>query len=484
MDTSPYLNLYGYPDEVDYGRSRSLGASWHNVQTSVRTSDPWELPEHLRDGPGALLYLSLGSLGSADVGLMQRLVDILGATAHRVIVSKGPLGEQIRLHDNMCGEGYLPQPAILPQVDLVITHGGNNTTCEALHHGKPMVVLPLFWDQYDNAQRIHETGLGVRLSTYECADEELTGAVDGLLADAALQSRLAAMSKRLRSRSGTVVAADLIEQLASGTRDKQRGRGGRVSANLDRVRDQQRDTWDRFSDGWKKWDGLVLGWLAPYGTAMIRQAGLREDSHVLDVAAGTGEPGLTVAALIPDGRVTVTDLAERMLAVAAETATRRGLRNLETRACDAGALPFADASFDAVVACLVFEHIREVDEAISEVGRVLEPGGRFCFFLNHPLLQTPNSGWIDDHVLDPPEQYWRIGAYLVEHESDEEVEKDVFIPFIHRPLSRYVNTLAENGLVIERMLEPVPPDGFLERAREYYDAATIPRLLYLRTRRL
>ena len=89
MDTSPYLNLYGYPDEVDYRRSRPLDATWHNVQTSVRTSEPWELPEHLRDGPGALLYLSLGSLGSADVELMQRLVDILGATRHRVIVSKG-----------------------------------------------------------------------------------------------------------------------------------------------------------------------------------------------------------------------------------------------------------------------------------------------------------------------------------------------------------------------------------------------------------
>jgi SAM-dependent methyltransferase len=151
---------------------------------------------------------------------------------------------------------------------------------------------------------------------------------------------------------------------------------------------------------------------------------------------------------------------------------------------EAAALPFADGSFDAVVACLVFEHIREVDKAIAEVARVLQQGGRFCFFLNHPLLQTPNSGWIDDHVLDPPEQYWRIGAYLVEQESDEEVEKDVFIPFIHRPLSRYVNTLAENGLLIERMLEPAPPDGFLELASEYLDAATIPRLLYLRTRKL
>ncbi len=147
----------------------------------------------------------------------------------------------------------------------------------------------------------------------------------------------------------------------------------------------------------------------------------------------------------------------------------------------AAALPFPDGCFDAVVACLVFEHIRDVDAAIAEVARVLEPGGRFCFFLNHPLLQTPNSGWIDDQILDPPEQYWRIGDYLIEDETIEEVEKDVFIPFIHRPLPSLLNALIDNGLSADPDGGAGAAGGFLARADEYEAAATIPRLLYLRT---
>ncbi len=140
---------------------------------------------------------------------MQRLVDLLATTEHRVIVSKGPLADQIKLHDNQVGEAFLPQ------VDLVITHGGNNTVTESFHHGKPMIVLPLFWDQVDNAQRVEETGFGRRLSTYGFRDEELTDAIDELLADKPLAKRLAKMSKRIKSTSGTKRAADLIERVAT-----------------------------------------------------------------------------------------------------------------------------------------------------------------------------------------------------------------------------------------------------------------------------
>jgi MGT family glycosyltransferase len=216
---SPFLNLVLYPAEADYQRSEPLRPSWHRLESCVRaTADSWQLPDHFQPGAGehdgALLYLSLGSLGSADVGLLQRLVDILGATRHRVIVSKGPLADQLQLADNMTGEAFLPQPAIIPQVDLVITHGGNNTVTESFHHGKPMVCLPLFWDQVDNAQRLAETGFGARLPAYAAEADELTGAIDRLLADRALAARLAALSARLQANPGAVRAADLIERLA------------------------------------------------------------------------------------------------------------------------------------------------------------------------------------------------------------------------------------------------------------------------------
>jgi len=151
-----------------------------------------------------------------------------------------------------------------------------------------------------------------------------------------------------------------------------------MSSNLDQIRDQQRETWDRFSAGWKKWDEMVIGWLAPFGEAMIRNANLKEDARVLDVAAGTGEPGLSAAALVPQGRVTVTDLSERMLAAAAENAARRGLRNFETQVCDAGALPFADAIFDAVLCRFGFMFFPEVASAAREFARVAKPGARVC----------------------------------------------------------------------------------------------------------
>lgn len=204
---------------------------------------------------------------------------------------------------------------------------------------------------------------------------------------------------------------------------------------------------------------------------------LQGSTDVLDVGCGEGQVGRLAGRVPGVERVVGVDPTQAQV----EEAKRRG-GGVRVGRADAAALPFSAGSFDAVVACLVFEHIEAVDESISEVGRVLRPGGRFLFLLNHPLLQTPGSGWIDDTILE--EQYWRIGPYLLEDESLEEVAKGVWIPFIHRPLSRYVNAMAASGLLVTRMDEPAPPPGFLARAAEYREAVTIPRLLALQAEKM
>jgi len=213
---SERLNLFVFPEPADYRRSRAPAPTWHRLESSVRrTEEAWDVPEELA-GEGALVYLSLGSLGSADVDLMKRLVSVLAETRHRYVVSKGPRADEFELPDNMWGEARVPQTNVIPHCDLVITHGGNNTTTEAFHFGKPMIVLPLFWDQYDNAQRVHELGLGVRLDTYGFEDDELRRAVDRLVRDEDLRARLDAVGDAIRAGDGLGRAADLIESVARG----------------------------------------------------------------------------------------------------------------------------------------------------------------------------------------------------------------------------------------------------------------------------
>ncbi len=237
----------------------------------------------------------------------------------------------------------------------------------------------------------------------------------------------------------------------------------------------QEVSWEDHAAWWI--DGFTDGADPEYAEQILPLAAdeLAGCRRVIDIGCGEGQVTRLAAGLDGVGAAVGVDPTRNQLAVAAAHAGVTGfVRSV------ADALPFADASFDAAVACLVFEHVDAVDQSIAEIARVLAPGGRFCFFLNHPLIQTPDSGWIDDQILDPPEQYWRVGAYLPEAVTVEEVEPGVHVRFVHRPLSRYVNALAGNGMFVTRMVEPAPPPGFLALAPEYAAAATIPRLLYVR----
>ncbi|HEX5587631.1 MAG TPA: class I SAM-dependent methyltransferase [Acidimicrobiia bacterium] len=197
--------------------------------------------------------------------------------------------------------------------------------------------------------------------------------------------------------------------------------------------------------------------------------------RVLDVGCGEGQ----VARHLARQGVDVVGLDPTWSQLGAATARAGGPAYARARA---DALPCRDEAFDAVLVCLAFEHVDRFETAIRDVARVLEPGGTFLLLLCHPLLQAPGSGWIDDRTSG--EHYWRVGGYLGDHAVVDEVGPGVSLRFLHRPLSRYVNAMGDAGLLIDHMEEPPPPPRLLAEIWDHAEAATIPRVLLVRARRV
>ncbi|TAJ20416.1 MAG: methyltransferase domain-containing protein [Dehalococcoidia bacterium] len=150
------------------------------------------------------------------------------------------------------------------------------------------------------------------------------------------------------------------------------------AAANEQIRDQQRDVWNTFSAGWKKQDDFVVEWLRPVGTTLIEQAALRDGDVALDAATGTGEPGLSAAARVGSGKVVGVDISEQMVVIAAEKARQKGISNYEARVTDESALPFADASFDAVLCRFGVMFFPDPPRGVRELARVLKPGRRLA----------------------------------------------------------------------------------------------------------
>jgi len=152
-------------------------------------------------------------MGAVDVQLMKRLLNILSKSKHRFIVSKGPLHDSYALLDNMWGQKSVPQIQVLPLVDLVITHGGNNTITETFYFGKPVIVLPIFTDQYDDGQRVYDKEFGLTLNAYQCSESELLNAIESLLNNKELNERLRNISKRIQTDNSLAKLSEIIKKL-------------------------------------------------------------------------------------------------------------------------------------------------------------------------------------------------------------------------------------------------------------------------------
>lgn len=151
-----------------------------------------------------------------------------------------------------------------------------------------------------------------------------------------------------------------------------------MNKELEAIREQQKITWNRFAAAWKKWDPVTMEFLQPMKEAIINYLQPKDGQKILDIAAGTGEPALSIAATINNGVVTITDIAEEMLEIAREKAIAKKITNIVTKVCDASDLPFENDSFDAVSCRFGFMFFPDMQLAADEIGRVLKPGGRFA----------------------------------------------------------------------------------------------------------
>ena len=180
----------------------------------MRKEEPYEVPKFAENDDGPLLYVSFGSLGAGDTELLKRIVAAVGKSRYRALVNVGDYtGAYSELPPNVIIDGWYPQPSVIPQTDVVIHHGGNNSFTECLYFGKPAIIMPYVWDGHDNAMRVQETGHGLHLHRYDWTDDVLLDAIERCLNDEAMRSRLAATSSHMQSRSGTEKAAGLLETL-------------------------------------------------------------------------------------------------------------------------------------------------------------------------------------------------------------------------------------------------------------------------------
>jgi SAM-dependent methyltransferase len=249
--------------------------------------------------------------------------------------------------------------------------------------------------------------------------------------------------------------------------------------SAEEIRDGQRATWAGLAAGWAKWDAIITDQLGPVGTAIIERLEIAEDQQHVDIAAGTGEPGLSIARRCPQGRVVLTDLAGEMLDVAERRAKAQGISNVASAVCSADELPFDDATFDSVSVRFGYMFFPDVTRATEEFARVLKPGGRLCSSVwvkpdENPWTAIAMQAIATEAVLPPPDPDapsmfrcaapGRIGALYDAAGLHDVVEWDVDVELVTDSPAQYWEMISEHVSLAVTALQRVD-DEARERIR-------------------
>ena len=215
FEPSPTMNLLLYPEPAKFDRQAPLDpARFQYLEGCVRKEEPYQVPEFRANNDKPLLYVSFGSLGAGDTDLLKRLIAVIGDLPYRALVNVGDyISEYSDIPDNVHIAGWYPQPSVIPQVDAVIHHGGNNSFTECLFFGKAAIVMPYVWDGHDNAMRAQETGHGFGFHRYDWTTEELVEALDKCINDPEIAARMKATSEHMQARHGPTKAAGILDQI-------------------------------------------------------------------------------------------------------------------------------------------------------------------------------------------------------------------------------------------------------------------------------
>ena len=215
VEESPYMNLLLYPESAKFNRSKPLDPNrFQYLEGCVREDSPFEVPAFEVNSDSPPIYVSFGTLGSSDIQLMQRLIDVLGKLPYRVLLNVGDYIEQYKnVPKNIHIAAWYPQPSVIPNVDMVIHHGGNNSFTECLYFGKPALIMPYVWDGHDNATRVEETNHGLSLHRYNWTDEQMETSLQRLLDDLTIRDTLKKSSEHMQRQDGPAKAARILTQI-------------------------------------------------------------------------------------------------------------------------------------------------------------------------------------------------------------------------------------------------------------------------------
>ena len=215
VEESPFMNLLLYPEAARFERSKPLDPEcFQYLEGCVREEAAYVVPEFTTNRDKPMVYISFGTLGAGDTGLLQRLIETMGKLPYRVLMNVGEyLDSYTDVPDNISLASWYPQPSVIPLVDVVVHHGGNNSFTECLYFGKPALIMPYVWDGHDNATRVQETRHGLKMNRYDWTDEQLEAALEKLLNDSEISRTLESTSKQMQAQDGPKKAARILDEL-------------------------------------------------------------------------------------------------------------------------------------------------------------------------------------------------------------------------------------------------------------------------------